>query len=470
MRLIELLVGDERRDATLSILDDNDIDYAVIEEAGERQESTLVHFPIPTEAVDDLLDTLREDANIDEQAYTVITEAETATTEHIDELEERYAETDENSDDTLPSAELVTKARALNPNSRTYYAMTFFSTIIAAAGLLRSSPEAIVGAMVIAPFFGTALSVAAGVCCGEEDMFFDGVRSQFLGVSVAVLGSAMFAVVAREMGFVPHGMVLTRSSQYTLFMTPSFLSAGVAIAAGAAGGFALATSLPVALAGVAIAAAITPSAAALGIALAWGKPVQAAGAFVLLAVNVAAVNLMAIAVMTYLGYRPSLPVTLSSSLSPRQIARAIVVAVIVLFVAGTGAAAYQQVEFNRTVNDEVHHTISEEYPMLEVGDVTTEYNAGVLLPRSKSVTVTVIRTSERNYPKLARKLDARISKRVDDDVEVKVHFVTFEGTGKRDESKGRQKSFGNDAVRFDPASNEQALVGRSAIDTHGFDV
>ncbi|WP_435153094.1 DUF389 domain-containing protein [Haladaptatus sp. DFWS20] len=109
--------------------------------------------------------------------------------------------------------------------------MTFFSTIIAAAGLLRSSPEAIVGAMVIAPFFGTALSVAAGVCCGEEKLFFDGVRSQFFGVSVAVLGSAVYAVIAREMGFVPPGMVLTRSSQYTLFMTPSFLSAGVAIAA-----------------------------------------------------------------------------------------------------------------------------------------------------------------------------------------------------------------------------------------------
>ncbi|WP_458206577.1 TIGR00341 family protein [Haladaptatus sp. NG-SE-30] len=459
MRLIELLVSDERQDSTLSVLDDHDIDYAVIEETGDRTESTLVHFPIPTEAVDELLETLREEVGIDENSYTVITEAETATTEHIDELEERYAESEEKSDDTLPAEELVTKARAMNPNQRTYFAMTFFSTIIATAGLLRSSPEAVVGAMVIAPFFGTALSVATGVCCTDHEMFFDGMRSQFLGIVVAVFGSALYAVVAREMGFVPHGMVLTQSSQYTLFMTPSFLSAGVAIAAGAAGGFALATSLPVTLAGVAIAAAITPSAAALGIAIGWGKPVLGAGAFVLLAVNVVAVNLMAISVLTYLGYRPKLSVSVPSS-SPRRLARGLAVACIALFVVGTAAASYQQIEFNRTVNEEVHSTIEEEYPSLEVGGVTTEYNAGLLLPRSKNVSVTVIRTSDRDYPKLAQKLDVRISQKADGGVNVQVKFITFEGGGTR--SGSSQQSRNDDTVRFIP--NEKKLEPTLEID------
>ncbi len=430
MRLIQLLVEDERRSATLDILDDNDIDYAIVEEAGERQESTLLLFPIPTEAVDELLDELREDAGIQETAYTVVTEAETATTEHIDELEERYAETDDESDDTLPKEELVTKARALNPNRKTYYAMTFCSTIIATAGLLRNSPEAVVGAMVIAPFFGTALAVAAGACCDEPNQLTNGLKSQFLGVLVAVVGSAGFAVLVKTLAFVPPGMVLTESTQYTLFMTPGLLSVGVALVAGAAGGFALATSLPVALAGVAIAAAITPSAAALGIAIAWGNPVLAAGAFVLLAVNVAAVNIMAAVVLRYLGYKPNLSNFRTTPISAKRVARTLALGFIVLFVIGTTVATAQQVLFARTVHQEVHHTVSDDYKDLKVADISTEYNAGVGLPTSNVVTVTVIRTSDKSYPKLAKTLERRIDAKVGGNVAVQVKFTTIEGDTK----------------------------------------
>ena len=427
MRLIQLLVTDDLLDDVLAELDDANVDYAIMEESGERPETTLLQFPVPTEAVDDVLETLREDVGVDDDAYTIVADAETATTEHIDELQEKYTESDEGGDDTLAEVELLTKAKGLNPNTTTYLSMTLFSTVIATAGLLRNSAAAVVGAMVIAPFFGTALSINAGICCEDRSMFVDGLKSQVAGLAVAVVGATAFAWLMRTFSFVPPGVSLTHSTQFSLFMTPSLLSVCVALAAGAAGAFALATALPVALAGVAIAAAITPSAAALGISLAWRDPILAAGALTLLAVNVVAINVAGVAVLWFLGYHPATELASLRSASARHTKTALLAVAVVAAVVLTGAATYNQVTFGQGVNAVVQQTIGEEYERLELASVSTEYRGGLFVPGSETVTVSVVRTSDRDYEGLSRVLERRIAERTGSEVSVQVHFIDYEG-------------------------------------------
>ena len=453
-----MLVDDARRDATLSVLDDHGVDYAVIEEAGERAESTLIHFPLPTEAVDEVLDALREEANIDESAYTVVSQAETATTENIDSLQRQYAESTEEADDTLPVEELTTEARSLNPNRRVYLAMTLFSTVIATAGLLRNSAAAVVGAMVIAPFFGTALSVTTGACCGERRMLVDGLKSQTVGVVLAIVGAAVSAAVFRQFGLVPPGMSLTHSNQFALFMAPNLLSVAVGVAAGAAGAFALATSLPVTLAGVAVAAAITPSAAALGISLAWRDPVLAMGAFVMLSVNVCAVNLAGIGVFAYLGYRPSIALR-SPSPSVDGLLRTAGAAFVVLFVVATVVLTGQQVAYNRTVNDVVQRAVDEREG-LELAAVSTRFNSGPAFARSNVVTVTAVKTSDREFAGLDGTIERRVTARTGREVNVRTKFVTVEGTTP---TTDRRDETGKDLERPPPI----AAHGSGAADRRG---
>ncbi|WP_049900597.1 hypothetical protein [Halococcus agarilyticus] len=68
MRLIKLIVPDDDREAVLDVLREEDIDRVVTREASERDSSTLVEFPLPTQAVGYVLDELRE-AGFDDGRY-----------------------------------------------------------------------------------------------------------------------------------------------------------------------------------------------------------------------------------------------------------------------------------------------------------------------------------------------------------------------------------------------------------------
>ncbi|MFB6271082.1 MAG: TIGR00341 family protein, partial [Halobacterium sp.] len=97
MRLVQVTVPTGKREAVLDALDDEGIDYVVTDETSGREYTAVVHFPIPTEGVEDALDALRS-AGLSEDAYTVVLSAETVVSRHFDELKERYAEEEENGD------------------------------------------------------------------------------------------------------------------------------------------------------------------------------------------------------------------------------------------------------------------------------------------------------------------------------------------------------------------------------------
>ncbi|MFB6280956.1 MAG: TIGR00341 family protein [Haloferacaceae archaeon] len=302
MRLVQVLVPTGKREAVIGVLEDEGVDYALTDEVSGREYTAVVTFPLPTEAVEPVLDALRE-AGVERDAYTVVTTAETVVSRKFDDLAERYAE--EVDEDRIARDELVARAKDLAPEPRSYFVLTVVSAVVATAGLLLDSPAVVVGSMVIAPLVGPAMSTGIGTVVDEHDLFVRGVRLQVLGGLLAVTSAGAFAYLLQASGAVPmEASEVFAIGEVRERLAPDVLSLAVALAAGAAGALSLSTGVSTALVGVMIAAALVPPTAVVGIGIAWGEPTAVVGSAVLVLVNFLSVNFAALAVLWYAGYRP----------------------------------------------------------------------------------------------------------------------------------------------------------------------
>lgn len=299
MRLIQFLVQDELSDEKLSVLDGLGVDYVILR--ADRRNASLVLFPAPTGAVEEILDELR-DANLEIDNYTVISELNSATTPNIDELEKHYTEGPDAAS-YVSYDELRTSAREITPDQKTFIAEAVLSAAVAAAGLLLNSAILIVGAMVISPFTSSVLSVALGAIIGDRDLMRDGTTSQLFGLIIAVLTATGVGLLTKWSTLAPPNHAISGVDQIREFSSPNLLLILIAIAAGSAGAFALATDQRTALVGVAVAAAIVPSAATIGVGLAWKIPSIAVGAFTLLVANVLLINAVSYVTFVLIGYQ-----------------------------------------------------------------------------------------------------------------------------------------------------------------------
>ncbi|WP_027119190.1 TIGR00341 family protein [Natronorubrum tibetense] len=423
MRLIELFVPDDRSDDALSVLDDEGIDYVRTAEAGDGTDGELVSFPLPPQAVERVLSSLRE-AGIDDQ-FVVVSSIETARTPRIDELEERYVNGQEE-DDSIAHEEIRSRAMNMTPGRVTYYAMTVLSAIVATAGLLLDSPAIVVGSMVIAPQVSAALTGTVGLVLDDRKMIVDGLTSLAVGLVVAIASAFVFAWIVRSGGIVPSTIDITAIVQVQNRISPGLLAIVVGICAGAAGAFGLATAIPVSLVGVMIAVALIPAAAAVGIGMAWGNVSVALGAFVLVAVNATSILFSGLAVFWYLGYRPdgwtrgSIRENISGDWVG-TLAVAVVLGVVVLSLGGFVLGQY--VLYENSVNDDVRTVLDDdEYADLELVEVRTEF-VGVGVDDGTEVTVVVQRPADAPYPNLVSDLETALEDRTDRDVAVVVEFV-----------------------------------------------
>ena len=85
MRLVQVTIPTGKRETVLSILDDEGIDYVVTDESSGREYTAVAYFPLPTNAVEPILETLRE-AGLEREAYTVVLKAETVESERFEAL------------------------------------------------------------------------------------------------------------------------------------------------------------------------------------------------------------------------------------------------------------------------------------------------------------------------------------------------------------------------------------------------
>ncbi|WP_049895495.1 DUF389 domain-containing protein [Halopiger xanaduensis] len=424
MRLIEVFVPDDKREEALDVLETENIDYVRTVENGEGTDGELVSFPVPPQAVEHVLSSLR-DVGIDDD-FVVVSSIETARTPRIDDLEDRYVNGQEE-DDSIAREEIRSRALNMTPGRLTYYAMTVLSALVATAGLLLDSPAIVVGSMVIAPQVSAALTGTVGLVLDDRKMVVDGLFALVSGLVVAIAGAFAFAWLIRSGGFVPSTIDITAIVQVQNRISPGPLAIVVGICAGAAGAFGLATAIPVSLVGVMIAVALMPAAAAVGIGLAWGNASVALGAATLVAVNATSIPLAGLVVFWYLGYRPDswTPGTIRGNVSGgRMSTLAVVLTCGLLVLAGAGFVLGTHVSFQSDVNDEVRTVLEEEpYEELTLADVQTDFHDGGLVADETSVTVVVQRPADAPYPALASDLEARLEAQTGQNVAVAVEFV-----------------------------------------------
>jgi uncharacterized hydrophobic protein (TIGR00341 family) len=426
MRLIRTLVLEEEVDSVSAVLDEHNIDYVLVHEAGKRDDQILIEFPLPTQAVESIMEDVRE-AKGGPESYTVVSSAESVTSTHIDELEERFV-TGTEEDDSIATEEIRSTALDMTPSPQTYYSMTFLSALVATAGLLLDSPAVVVGSMVIAPLVGSALTSSVGTVLDDQTMMLEGFKTQFYGLVLAILGAAAFSFFLKSAAFLPATLDVTTTQQIAKRISPGLLSVVIGLCAGAAGSFGLATGVSVSLVGVMIAAALIPAAAAVGVGIAWGIPTVAAGASLLLLLNIIAIHVSGATVLWYLGYRPDNWTDTTGPRLPRQRALSLLVTALVLgsvFV-GAGALVATHVTFEQQANQAAGEVLDEErYEPLELSSVTADFNVRtpVTSTESQEVTVVVSRPANQAYPRVSQDISQRIAAESGRDVTVVVEFV-----------------------------------------------
>jgi uncharacterized hydrophobic protein (TIGR00341 family) len=390
VRLVEVMVPVGKRAAVVDALDDEGIDYVITDETSGRGYAAVVSFPLPTRAVEPVLDRLRE-AGVDDEAFTVVVEAETVVSRRFEALQERY-EREEQNGDRIAREELIARADGLMPEWVTYVLMTAISAAVATAGLLLDSPAVVVGSMVIAPLIGPAMAASVGTVVDDPELFREGVRLQILGGLLAIAAAATFAAAVRYTRVVPLSPAeVFDVGEIRERLAPDVLSLAVALLAGGAGAMSVASGVSSALVGVMIAAALVPPTAVVGIGIAWQSPNAVVGSLVLVLVNLLSINLAALAVLWWQGYRPERLFRLPEARTATAKRVAVLSASILVLSAFLGAVTYTsygEAGFEEDAADAVAATV-EGYPSLELLSVEVRYDDQIPFRQPERVVVTV---------------------------------------------------------------------------------
>lgn len=426
MRLVQLSVPTGKRESIRSVLDAEGIDYVMIDEHSDKRYAAVVFFPLPTEAVEPVLEDLRE-AGLDEDAFTVIVDAKSVVSRRFEALEEKYAEAEE-SEERIARQEIHAAASDLMPSTRYYIALTIVSAVVATAGVLLNSAAVVVGSMVIAPLVGPALSASTGTVLDDPEMQQRGVILQVIGVVGAIVAATIFAFFVQLVNVVPPGLDVLSIDQVRERIAPDFLALAIALGAGIAGALSLSTGVSTALVGVMIAAALIPPAAVVGIGVAWNIPELAIGSFVLVVVNVLSINLAALLVLWYQGYRPESwfrqPEVRVATIK-RAGVLAVTIAVLSLFLGGVTVASYQGAVAEEEIRTEIEGIVAD-HEELVLLDLAVETDDHPLRSDVTGVEVTIGKPAAEPIPELAEMIADRIAAIDKGPVDVEVRYVELQ--------------------------------------------
>jgi uncharacterized hydrophobic protein (TIGR00341 family) len=425
VRLLQVTIPAGKREAIERALDDEGVDYVMTDETSGREYTAVAYVPVPTAAVETVLEELRA-AGLDDESYTVIVEASTVISRHFEELQERYAE--EQDEERIAREELLSKAEDLVPSTVNYVVLTAVSAIIATSGLLLDSPAVIVGSMVIAPLIGPAMGASVGTVLDDHELFRRGTIMQVGGLILAVVSAAVFALLVRTGLLIPPGIEITEIPAIRERLLPDFLSLAVALGAGIAGVVSLSSGVSTALVGVMIAVALIPPAATVGIGIAWGQPWVSLGAGILTLINVLSINLAAIALLWYRGYQPSEWFNVRGARQAALRRGALLIASIALLSVFLGVVtfdSYQQATTEQEIDDAVAATLAD-YEQASYESFRIEYSEGVVLREPQRVVVTVGLPPDGEQPSITDRLDARIEAAIGSEVTTQVRYITVE--------------------------------------------
>lgn len=429
MRLLQITIPSGKRKSVVRTLDHREFDYFISDETGNKSYDGIAYVPLPTEAVSVVLDDLHQNG-LTRDDHIIIINAETDVSRKFEKHEGKFRQ-ESSGHISIDDTQLRTKAKDMLADFRTYLLLTVISAVVATAGLLLGSPAVVVGSMVIAPLIGPTLGAAAGTVLDDTTLFRRSVKRQGIGIFAAVSSAAVFAWCVKIAFLVPPTTDVTTIGQVSGRLTPDFLSLIIALGAGIAGVLSIATGSSVALVGVMIAAALIPPAAIVGIGIAWGLPPVVISSSVLVLVNVLSVNLAALAVFWYLGYRPQS--TLKHGLSRMNTLKrggtlAVTILLLSLFLLGVTHASIQHARVQGVVQDEVENVLdAPSYDDIGLVNVKVTQEREGLFRKPDMVIITVTRPQGKQYPGLAESIRQNINARTAQNASIQIRFIPIAG-------------------------------------------
>jgi uncharacterized hydrophobic protein (TIGR00271 family) len=285
------------------------------------------------------------------------------------------------------------------------------SAAIAGFGLLADSAGVVIGAMLVAPLMTPIQAVGAALVQGSVRRIVSSALVILFGFAGAVATGYVVAVIGGS------GVSVEALPQEILSRTaPALIDLGIAVAAGAAGGYVIARpEVSSALPGVGIAVALVPPLATIGICLQLGEEHLANGALLLFATNLAAIILSGAVMIFGAGFRPQQSARTGATAWIGFVAAVALVALVAVPLVIHTRDAIADSDANQTVDD----AITEWDPLvrvvsLDVDDADSTVNVELVVT-SPSDPVSVW--------ELARLLRERLGKPVDVELRVQLESV-----------------------------------------------
>jgi uncharacterized hydrophobic protein (TIGR00341 family) len=291
LRLIEARLPIEPGQLDEALGDATVVDRWVV---GTSEGATTVHALVDTERTEAFADRIRE--RFGEQEIRLVFIAVEATMPEVEEEpEEEKVQDDEATPGRLSREELEQDVREGARLTPVFAALVFFSTVVAAVGLVRDDVAIVIGAMVIAPLLGPNMALALAATLGDSELARTAFKTIGVGVLVAAVSAIAFGLIFTVDPSVPSIADRTRAGLGDI---------ALGLAAGAAGTLAFTGGLPSALVGVMVAVALLPPLVVSGLLAGAGYIEGAVGAVMLVGANVACINLAAVGTFLAQGVRP----------------------------------------------------------------------------------------------------------------------------------------------------------------------
>ena len=251
-------------------------------------------------------------------------------------------------------AEVQKAVRRGSQPSPDFFVTLTLAAALAALGLLMNDAAIIIGAMIVAPLMMAIIGIGQAIVLGDPRFFWRAAATTLRGILLAV-----------TMGFIVGRLVPGAEStdQIVAMSSPSILHLAVALTAGTAAAYAISRKeVSAALAGVAVAASLTPPLVNIGIGLALGGTGLAGRAGLIFLANLVAIVATSGLVFLWMGFRPQ-PGDRSRAATQRRgfATFGVLLVLITIPLALFTRQSMQRVQLERRIDAAVRAEVREEY-------------------------------------------------------------------------------------------------------------
>jgi uncharacterized hydrophobic protein (TIGR00271 family) len=297
------------------------------------------------------------------------------------------------------------------PYLQQFFVLMVLSATIAGFGLANDSAAVVIGAMLVAPLMTPILAIAAALVQGWGRRMVESLAIVLGGALAAIAVGVVIGLITPTLrtGLPLPGELLARTG-------PNLIDLGIALAAGAAGGFvAVRTEASGALPGVGIAVALVPPLATVGMTAALGAWDRSLGALLLFTTNLVAIVFAASLVLLAAGFAAFRDVRGQREMS---IARAIVIIALVVVAIPLLAHSWQRLE-DGNATATAAEKVAEWAPELTLSEIKVD--------RSEDPIVVTVAMTGDGTPPDPQKLASLLAVGLGRGVEVDVVFVPVIG-------------------------------------------